>query len=569
MPRILLRPRILSIANHYKRRDKSKQKISQIAVISGVLLLIVSCTFIATYLLLTGMSSEQSVRLEVLNKLIDVSTFALLWLIFLSSIIAAIGNFYGAENNFLLFSLPISTTRVFFTKFIETFFETTIMLYVFIVPALAALSISYDVSILTIIKILLLGELFLIIPCTLGITVATLAVQIIHRIWSHGKLFIALAFIVTVVLIARISQLLLEHSKLEHKSLILRQIDAPNPAWLPSHWFSEVTKALLGQATWQSYYLSYIVASAAIGLMIALMSYHFLRHFAREATMTQMIDAEKRTGIFRAQFHVFISKIALLFRSPQQTKAMAVKDIVSLLRDKGQAVQLLLLLGVSGIYLSIFQSFSNLLALQNVALQLWCAVLATLNVLFTGIILTTVMTRLVYPSISLEGKSFTLLQSAPLSLTTLLRIKTSTWMPVSFFLAATIMATGLLAIKAPPIAHCWGILLAAFFSLCLTKIAVSIGALYARFDWESVSQIHVGVGTMTLFATSLFFSVILAFAAAPVFVIVIIPQLKSTLGPTTILSAIVVSGLVLVLLLDFARKIFAKGEAHLENIMAR
>lgn len=569
MPQTLLRPRILSLINSYKYRSKSRKKASQAAVVSGVLLLITGCTFTATYLLLTGISSDQNVRFEVLNKLIDLSAFALLWLIFLSSVIAAIGNFYGAENNFLLFTLPVSATRVFFTKFIETFFETTVMLYVFIVPALIAVAIGFDISLLAIAKILILGEFFLIIPCSLGIAVATFAVQIIHRIWSHGKLFIASAFIVTLLLIARISQLLLEHNAIEHKSLILRQIDNPSPTWLPSHWVSELVKSQIHQSDWQINYIYYIIATAACCFSLALFSYHLLRHFAREATMTQMLDAEKKTGIFRTQLHSCISNLALLFRAPQQTKAMAVKDLASLLRDKGQAVQLLLLLGVSGVYLSIFQSFSNLMALQSIALQLWCAILATLNVLFTGIILTTVMTRLVYPSISLEGKSFTILQSAPLSLAALLQIKTKTWLPISFLLSATIMATGLAAINAPIIAHCWGVLLAVFFSNCLTKIAVSIGALHAKFDWESVSQIQVGFGTMTLFATSLFFSVILAFASAPVFAIVIIPKLKTTLGPTTIISAIVVSALVLVLLLDFARKIFRKGELHLQAIAAQ
>ena len=103
---------------------------------------------------------------------------------------------------------------------------------------------------------------------------------------------------------------------------------------------------------------------------------------------------------------------------PETTRAIMIKDIKTFLRDTTQWSQLFLLLALIVVYLYNFK----VLPLDRSPMP--AGVLRTLvsfaNLALAGFVLSAVAVRFAFPAISLEGKAFWILQSAPISLRALL-----------------------------------------------------------------------------------------------------------------------------------------------------
>ena len=192
--------------------------------------------------------------------------------------------------------------------------------------------------------------------------------------------------------------------------------------------------------------------------------------------------------------------------------------------------------------------------------------LAVANLGLGSCVISAIATRLVFPSVSLEGKCFDLLRSAPLGLAQLLRYKFLVWLLPVTAIALVVLVSGSLAIFVPLDA----ILATAFIAICLSisivGLAIGIGGVYAEFDWDSPSQIATNYGSLVFmfFATvCIFISLI---PAAVLLVFTIVPSLQEQVDSHSYLT-IVVSAAALCLLINtaIARHALAAGEKSLSK----
>ena len=193
------------------------------------------------------------------------------------------------------------------------------------------------------------------------------------------------------------------------------------------------------------------------------------------------------------------------------------------MRDRAQSLQLLMYLGIALAYLIIIKFMSTALTLNPWGMYSWWAFLVSINTLFAGFIITAVMTRLVYPSISLEGKAFWILMSAPLRLRKLIRAKFWCWLPISITVAITLLLSGVFVVYPKTLIILATIYIGVFLSIGCTGLAIGIGAMFASFEWESPNQIAAGFGTLVLLLASLSLVVFCFAPASALYFIMIIP----------------------------------------------
>ena len=257
-----------------------------------------------------------------------------------------------------------------------------------------------------------------------------------------------------------------------------------------------------------------------------------------------------------------LERVFTLLPVPQQTKAIALKDITSLLRDRAQALQLILYGGVAVAYLLLLTFMSKALQVAPSGVRAWLALLSTLNVLFGGFIVTALMTRLVYPSISLEGKAFWILDSAPISNRSILRSKFFCWLPFTVVIATTLLLLGV-SITGPSTEILLStILIAISLSIGCTGLAIGIGACFATFEWESANQISAGLGTLVLLFSSLAFVLLISICSGITLFILRVPEAWNFFGFQKTLTALLGSLLLIPLLSVVIAKVAQKKGAE-------
>lgn len=523
----LLHPYFWQLRNHFRKSSNKRQTIKRDLLMCSVTALLLLCIYAGVAMILWSVSDDLVFREIIPAKLIELLSYVFLILQFFGALIAFTGNIYHSDSMNLHLSTPLHTHRMFLNKFIETFCETTFMYAVFTLPIGIAYLQILDAPPTFLLAGIVLSIPFLIIPCALGFIAATLTSYLTSVLWKRGFILLIGVGLAVTWLIAQLIFLLNKvqlHRGGENAIVhLISLFDNPNPLWVPSHWLSGILcnfistnnyplalgTGMLSLAALASYATAYLVFDY---LFLAVRSRAF-SHDGGGSTGTELKRSDWSRDIVEA----------IYYRLPidQQQRAIMLKDMSTLIRDKSQSLKLLLYLGIAVSYLVLIEFLSSALILDSLGMSAWWSFLCALNVLFSGFILTAAMTRLVYPSISLEGKSFWIMNCAPLALGDLIRAKFICWLPLATILCTSLLLTGLFIVHVSVAATLLSILLGVCLSAGCTALAIGIGALFARFEWESANQLSSGLGTLVLFFFSLVFvSAIAVFSFAAYLVVV-------------------------------------------------
>jgi ABC-2 type transport system permease protein len=121
-------------------------------------------------------------------------------------------------------------------------------------------------------------------------------------------------------------------------------------------------------------------------------------------------EGQRRRNL-RHWWDVTVLRIARLF--PVNLRTVVIKDLKTFFRDTGQWSQLFMLLALVVVYVYNFSvlpvgGVGGSFYLQNI--------IAFFNLALAGFVLASIAVRFVFPALSLEGKTFWVLKSAPLPL---------------------------------------------------------------------------------------------------------------------------------------------------------
>jgi len=200
------------------------------------------------------------------------------------------------------------------------------------------------------------------------------------------------------------------------------------------------------------------------------------------------------------------------------------------IRDTSQWMQLVALLLLTFFYLYNFRALRLITDLGTETQAWWQAILGVSNIALASCIVAAISTRFVFPSVSTEGRAYVLIRSAPMSIEKLLWHKFLVWLPAIATVSVILLVSGAWASQAPPAT----VLLSAFLGLATSVgtvgLGIGVGAVYARFDWHSPTQVAASFGSLVYMLLSLCTTFVTLIPASFLIVLTCVPNFSSQFG---------------------------------------
>ena len=166
------------------------------------------------------------------------------------------------------------------------------------------------------------------------------------------------------------------------------------------------------------------------------------------------------------------------------------KDALTFIRDTAQWTQLILLGALIVIYLLNFkylQTIGDGGIIGPVGLY-FC------NLGLSGFVITAICVRFVFPSVSLEGRAFWLIRSAPTTTASFLRSKWWALLPGIWLVGQTLTFLSNVMIGTGSLLIFLAMILQTCVTIGIVGVGIGLGAIYPRFNSSNAAQIATGFG---------------------------------------------------------------------------
>jgi ABC-2 type transport system permease protein len=482
----LLRPRLLAARNVARRHPLR-------TVVAASLTALFWGTAFAVFTRVLGYFH----RIGDFGPLLTQRLLVLLFLTFfgvllISNTVTALTTFYLAGDVMPLLAAPLPYRRLHHARFIETLVSSSWMVLLVGLPALLAYGVVYRAGPLFYPAALAVLGTFLVIPAAIGVLVTTGLVLVFPARGTRDALLVGAGALIAALVVA---VRMLQPERLAHPSGLmgfagfLANFGATGSPYLPTTWAAEALIPLLGARPGEPLFYLGMLASTATMLFVVsatVVERVFLIAWSRAQT------GRARAGSAERPLALWLA--ALVRPLPRLTGGLLVKDVLVFLRDPSQWSQLLLLCALVAIY--IF-NFAALPLGDGSALALAMRDLAAIMNLGLGtFVTTTIAVRFVYPMVSLEGRAWWILRTAPVSLAHLWWSKFWIgYVPLLAFAEALVASTNAL-LGVPHLIT--AVFLATLVPLlaAIVSLGLAFGATHAKLDTQNAAQIATGFGAI-------------------------------------------------------------------------
>jgi ABC-2 type transport system permease protein len=501
----LLSPRVLAARNAF-RRGRVRP-----LVLAGLTLAFWAGSFVVFERTLAYFQSLAAIGPILTQRLLVLLFVSFFGVLLLSNVVTALTTFYRAPEVTLLLAAPIDFRRLHLARFLETLANSSWMVLLFGLPAFLAYGVVYRAGVAFYFATVATLLPFLVIPAALGVLVTTAIVLVFPARGARDALF------VTGVVLSSIAYLLFRVLRPERLAspdglagfaAFLADIGEPSP-YLPTTWASEVLLPLLRARPGDPLFHMGLLVSTAAVLYVA--SSRAVEHLFLVAW------SRAQQGRFFGRRERALSRwLALLTRPlPPVLRLILTKDLTMFLRDPSQWSQLVLLLALIVVYVYNFTALpiddGSPLAATIREVASFC------NLGLASFVITSVAVRFVYPTISLEGRSWWVLRSAPVALSAIWWSKF--WIgfvPLAALGELLIVVTdGFLGVS-PGLTLVFMVALL-FAIAAIVSLGLAFGAAYPNFTSQNPAQIATSFGAVIYMVTCLgLIAAIVAILAWPV-----------------------------------------------------
>ncbi|GAC1685726.1 MAG: hypothetical protein NVS9B3_04030 [Gemmatimonadaceae bacterium] len=428
------------------------------------------------------------------GKLLSVLLLSFVSILLLSNIITALSSFFLARDLDLLVAAPVDWLELYLAKLLETVVHSSWMVVLLAVPMFTAYGIAYHGGWLFPIIATVTFIPFLVIPGVIGSAATLLLVNIFPARRTRDILSVialgAAAGIVILFRLMRPEQLARPEG---FRSLVdfITVLRTPTSPLLPSEWVRHgVMGWLTGQGDIFPFFLLWATAAAAIVGGAAL---HYALYDTGFSKAQEGADRWVRdSGV--ARFGRWLLTPLGVLRGQ-----LVLKELRLFFRDTTQWSQLVLLAVLVVVY--VFNI--KFLPLKGEGVTFFLVnVIPFLNLALAGFVLASVAARFIFPGVSLEGRTFWLLRSSPLTMRDLLWSKFWVGTTPLLVLALVIVGTTAWLLKVSEFMMLVSIFTITLMTFAIAGLAVGFGTLYPQFETENAAQIPTSFGGLLFMMTA-------------------------------------------------------------------
>jgi ABC-2 type transport system permease protein len=485
----------------------------------------------------------------LIGRVLSLAFFAVLILLFISNLLTGISTIFRNEESTTLISLPLNYGDIFTAKATDSFSYSTWAFAVLGLPMIAAYGHMVGFQFRQYLLVILLVFIpFTMIPSAVSSVILLLYFRFARQV-EPKKFALLLA-----ALIAALFYLYLRLNAPRNLSLYTYQdwrilndylsgMAMSSSLIFPSRWVSGCLQDIgAGNLKGALIFAFSLVATALFFWQIAITLSKWIFISAWQ-NGNDTVSSGIRTHRFSR--HVLSPLKWKYFPVSLGLKNMIYKDAAIFFRDGAQWGQFSILVALMLVYLFNLRFFP-----ANLSDPFWKSVIAFANFAFTGFVLATLSVRFVFPTISLEGKAFWALRSAPVKPSTVFWEKFAVAF-VAFIILAEILAfisSKMLGLT--PMMSLMNYAGTFILSIALTGLAVGMGAIYPNFEQQNPSRIASGAGGMLAAILSLIYvCVIVVLAAYPTHLYTKFLATQAAFDNTALLVSI--SGILMVSIIVF------------------
>ena len=446
-------------------------------------------------------------------QLLLIILLTFLSMLLFSNLVASLSTYFLARDLDLVYSTPVPPNAFFYARLINTTINSSWMVLFFSLPIFAAYEAVFGGGFMLYLWVALILPLFLVIPAALGTLVTHLLVYCLPAKRIRDILFfIGLFAFLIMYFLFRFSQpeRLVQPESFGSFMQFLTAMETPSSPFLPSSWSAEILAGTLFKRDTESVLFFALLTSYAL----------FLPLVTSWVSGAVYLDGwskaqESRQGRRKlAWLERGLDRITRPF--PEFTRAIMLKDIKTFLRDTTQWSQLFLLLALIVVYLYNFK----VLPLDRSPMPAGTirTIVSFANLALAGFVLSAIAIRFAFPAVSLEGQAFWILQTSPISLSSLLWSKFwLNFVPLLVLGELLVFLSNLLLRVAP-----WMMFLSLatvfFMTIGIAAIGVGIGAMYPKFNFDNAAEIPTSFGGAVCMIVSIaFIGVIVMIEAWPIY----------------------------------------------------
>jgi len=459
------------------------------------------------------------------RKLMSLVLLVLLSILLISTTISSFAVFFMSEDLGLLSVSPVQLGPLYFARLLEMTLHSSWMVVFFGLPVFVAYGTVYGASFSYYLGVLLLFPGLILIPACAGAVIATGLTRIFSARRSRDLLvfLVVVAFVFLYLLMRAMKpEQLLDADSFGSMMDFLNIFRAPETSFLPTRWMTDALfPLLLGEpaqvllpaaAIWTT-----AAALAALSAWICTGLYRGAFARAQEGRVRRLPGpngAHPRERLLGS----WLDRLARLL--PGCSGPLLSKDTRIFLRDTGQWLQLLLLGALATVYIM------NFIYLRAADFS-WFT-LYTVNHILMGLVVSGIAVRFVFPAVSLEGRAFWIVRTAPLALGEFLHGKLLIHLVPLAGLAVALSILSCAVIGVPLVFGVLSLTLILALAVGVCSLGVGLGAVFPRFDAENPAKIPTGLGGVTFMTASLSF--VFLFIAASVYPTYVLYRAPERLG---------------------------------------
>jgi ABC-2 type transport system permease protein len=505
----LLKPRIWPLTNRSIRKG-ARGSALKLIIFGTIGMLFWLVIFAVSLRVLTYFRSIEDIGLILGYKLMSMILIVSFALLIFSSILTSLSKLYLSRDLQLVHSMPVSSYKIFISRWIDSTVESAWMVVIFTLPVFLSYGIVYQAG-----AFYYTNTVMALLPLTINASaLSTVMVMVAVIIIPASRLksiviFLGILFFVVIYLAIRLSrpELLVDPEVFDTVMVYVTSLQTPSSPVLPSTWAYDSVRAGLSGAFGSGLFhtaLSWSFAVVMVFVMIVVADAIYFKGFSKTQTASVRLFKNRAAGW---KYFNFL---------PGPIKSFTIKEIKTFLRDQTQWSQLFLIAALVVIYVYNFKVLPlDKSPIKTVYLQ---NLFSFLNMGLAMFVLTAISARFAYPAVSLEREAFWLVKSSPLSLKAFLWIKFFIYyFPLLILTEVLIIATNLL-LSVTPFMMALSTITVFFLVPGIVAMGIGFGAAYPDFKAENPTQTVTSFGGLVfMIVCAAYIAVVILIEAGPVY----------------------------------------------------